>query len=269
MHSDGGDFTGNRKKKEVISALCILGCMWYLRWRTTCLELTLFVPTVRNRSLLSLIPESISAGPRATHSNSEMFPAASTPLDSVENSSKTHTNTLLTEIACVTKSTVPVCRYTLIGRHSLEPLFLDNICFRRYESLGKRNALKSLSVLPKAALRGRQELLDVCLWCWGWKWRRLNLTLHIYHSYAIYWRQIKVRWAPQNAQAACKLCLDWQPSSFQFAIYDLRRCVHRREWRSRKLTPTRKSKKNKNQDIDSSKNTHWSLSGLFEIINII
>lgn len=172
-----------------------------------------------------------------------MFPAASTPLDSVENSSKTHTNTLLTEIACVMKSTVSVCRSSLIGRHSLEPLFLDNICFRRYESLGKRNALKSLSVLPKAALRGRQELLDVCLWCWGWKWRRLNLTLHIYHSYAIYWRQIKVRWAPQNAQAACKLCLDWQPSSFQFAIYDLRHCVHRREWRSRKLTPTRKSKK--------------------------
>lgn len=52
-------------------------------------------------------------------------------------------------------------------------------------------------------------------------------------------------------------------------IYDLRNRVYQREWRSRKLTPTRISKKNKNQDIDSSKIVHWSLSGLFEIINML
>lgn len=56
-------------------------------------------------------------------------------------------------------------------------------------------------------------------------------------------------------------------SSLRFMIYDIV-CIDF-EWRSRKLTPTRKSKKNKNQDIDSSKNIHWPLSGLFEIINML
>lgn len=108
-----------KKKNEVISALYILGCTWYLGWGMTCIELTLCVLTVRSCRPLHLIPSCTKCRSTCSDSNCGMFLAASRPLDSVENSSKTHTNTLLTEIAGAMKWTGPVCCYSPIGRHSL------------------------------------------------------------------------------------------------------------------------------------------------------
>lgn len=85
MHSDGGDFTGNRKKKkkkeEVIRALCILGCMWYLKVEDSIPRINTVCADCQKPP--SMAPNSLrvqSAGPHASHSNSEMFPAASVPL---------------------------------------------------------------------------------------------------------------------------------------------------------------------------------------------